>query len=63
MVISAYFEKKGLVRQLSPIDEFIQNTMHKIVDKFGDIKIWSKSQDNLGHHQGFVEKIYKISFR
>ncbi|KAJ9136171.1 hypothetical protein P3X46_033274 [Hevea brasiliensis] len=62
-VISAYFVEKGLVRQqLDSFDEFIQNTMHEIVDESADIEMRPESQHNPGHQSNFAETIYEISF-
>uniref|UniRef100_A0A0C9RVV7 DNA-directed RNA polymerase subunit beta n=1 Tax=Wollemia nobilis TaxID=56998 RepID=A0A0C9RVV7_9CONI len=63
VVISAYFEEKGLVRQqLDSFDEFIQNTMQEIVDESADIEIKPESQHNPGRQADFTETIFKISF-
>ncbi|KAK7376096.1 hypothetical protein VNO78_34948 [Psophocarpus tetragonolobus] len=61
VVISAYFEEKGLVhQQLDSFDEFIQNTMQEIVDESTDIEIRPQSQHNPTQQSHFT--IYKISF-
>lgn len=49
VVISVYFEEKGLVwQQLDLFDEFIQNIMQEIVDEFLDIEICFELQYNFG---------------
>ncbi|KAI7998249.1 DNA-directed RNA polymerase II subunit RPB2 [Camellia lanceoleosa] len=57
VVISAYFEEKGLVRQqLNSFDEFIQkNTTQEIVDESADIEIRPESQHNSGHRADLAE--------
>ncbi|GLJ37518.1 hypothetical protein SUGI_0762380 [Cryptomeria japonica] len=63
VVISAYFDEKGLVRQqLDSFDEFIQNTMQEIVDESADIEIKPESQHNPGRQADFTETVFKISF-
>lgn len=48
-VVSAYFEEKGLVRQqLDSFNEFIQDTMQKIVDESGEIEVKPESQHQAG---------------
>jgi DNA-directed RNA polymerase II subunit RPB2 len=45
VVISSYFEAKGLVRQqLDSFDEFIQNTMQEIVDENGKLVLETSSR-------------------
>ncbi|KAG2318498.1 hypothetical protein Bca52824_011711 [Brassica carinata] len=62
-VISAYFEEKGLVRQqIDSFDQFIQNTIHEIVDESSEIEIRPESQHNPGHQSDFAETVHKISF-
>ncbi|KAI7998251.1 DNA-directed RNA polymerase II subunit RPB2 [Camellia lanceoleosa] len=57
VVISAYFEEKGLVRQqLNSFKEFIQkNTTQEIVDESADIEIRPESQHNPGHQADLAE--------
>lgn len=44
-IITAYFNKKGLVRQqLDSFDEFIQNTMQELVDDSPDLVLQSEQQ-------------------
>eukprot|EP00218_Dolichomastix_sp_CCMP3274_P008286 CAMPEP_0170134834 /NCGR_PEP_ID=MMETSP0033_2-20121228/2144_1 /TAXON_ID=195969 /ORGANISM="Dolichomastix tenuilepis, Strain CCMP3274" /LENGTH=1218 /DNA_ID=CAMNT_0010370417 /DNA_START=42 /DNA_END=3698 /DNA_ORIENTATION=+ len=62
VVISSYFEQKGLVRQqLDSFDEFMENTMQEIVDEAGDIVVESQNQYMPGQ-EGFTKRRYKINF-
>ncbi|KAI7998528.1 DNA-directed RNA polymerase II subunit RPB2 [Camellia lanceoleosa] len=57
VVISAYFEEKGLVRQqLDSFDEFIQkNATQEIVNESDDIEILPESQHNPNHQADLAE--------
>eukprot|EP00877_Chromochloris_zofingiensis_P007160 jgi/Chrzof1/2698/Cz11g25180.t1 len=63
IVISSFFEEKGLVRQqLDSFNEFVSNTMQEIVDETSEIVVRPESQHMPGQDDMFEEKEYRIKF-
>ncbi|KAI0830477.1 DNA-dependent RNA polymerase II second largest subunit [Trametes gibbosa] len=61
MVISSFFERRGLVRQqLDSFDEFVQNTMQELVDENSDL-ILDQADQHTGHESD-VTRRYEIKF-
>ncbi len=59
IVISSYFDDKGLVRQqLDSFDEFIQTSVQKIVEDSPLIEFQAEAQ----HHGGIIEKPVRWTF-
>ena len=47
VIISKYFEEKGLVRQqIDSFDDFVNNMIQELVDDAGDIKVTPQDQFN-----------------
>ncbi|OQV25070.1 DNA-directed RNA polymerase II subunit RPB2 [Hypsibius exemplaris] len=60
LVISSYFEEKGLVRQqLDSFDEFIQMSVQRIVEDAPPLEMQAEAQ----HHQGQLEEPTKYSLK
>lgn len=59
MVISAYFDEKGLVRQqLDSFDEFIQMIVQRIVEDSPAVELQSEAQ-----HLGISNYIFRKKFQ
>ncbi|CAH8636550.1 unnamed protein product [Heterobilharzia americana] len=59
IVISSYFDEKGLVRQqLDSFDEFIQTSIQKIVEDSPIIELQAEAQ----HTGGILENPYRLKF-
>lgn len=63
VVISAFFDEKGLVRQqLDSFDSFLEVGLQECVDDAGDIVVTSEPQYGPGAEEQDLLKRYKISF-
>ena len=60
VVISAYFDEKGLVRQqLDSFDEFIQMNVQRIIEESPPVELQSEVQ----HYSGDIENPTKFSLK
>lgn len=63
VVISAFFDEKGLVRQqLDSFDHFLEIGLQECVDDAGDISVTSEVQYGPGSESSQTLKRYKIAF-
>lgn len=59
LVISAYFNEKGLVRQqLDSFDDFIQISIQRIVEDTPEIELQAEAQ----HYAGEIETPVSVTF-
>ncbi|ESN95719.1 hypothetical protein HELRODRAFT_102505 [Helobdella robusta] len=62
-VISSYFEEKGMVRQqLDSFDEFIQNSIQRIVDDSPQIDLQTEAKHSSSHIENPLQPQYQLKF-
>lgn len=62
-VVSAYFEEKGLVRQqLSSFNDFLDSTIHDIVDEQPPIEVESSNTYKPSTAEDFQRRKFRVSF-